>query len=231
MVRVVMGDTRIDHHVQATIFAKLRYNESLRYKELKDPSLEPSQFMYHLKSLIRRDLVAKNTDGAYSLTGSGAILAQYFSSEVSNIRLGVLTYSLIFLRSDKGRWLVLKRKKQPHINKYACISGKLHIDETLEEAAMRELAQHVGTTDLTLRYAGSASVLVRTNNYVTQIYGPVWFADNVSEEATQETKHATSLWADWTTLPYEEFIPGWKEIVAMIEKGVPQLLDLKFDMQ
>jgi hypothetical protein len=226
-----MRETRIDHHVQAAIFAKLRYSESLRYKELKDPTLEPSQFMYHLKSLIGRDLVMKNLDGSYSLTGDGRILAQYFSSEVGNIRLGILTYSLLFLRSNRGNWLVLKRKKQPHINRYACISGKVHIGETVDEAARRELGQHVSTNDIKLHYAGSASVLVNSAGTMTQIYGPVWFADGVDESRIVQAKHASSQWVDWQKLPYDEFIPGWKEIVSMIESGMPQLLDLKFDMQ
>ena len=37
------------------------------------------------------------------------------------------------------------------------------------------------------------------------------------------------LWSDWKTLPYKDFIPGWREIVEMIEKGKPNYLDLEFD--
>ncbi len=224
-----MRSSHFDHHIQAKIFAKLRYNTELRYKDLKDPELEPSQFMYHMKELIRQKIVTKTPEGTYRLTGHGSELAQHFSSEAQNIRLGVLCYSLVFLRSDKGRWLVSTRRKHPHIHKYACISGKVHTEETLEQAAERELAQFTGGVITTqLVYKGSASVMVETPEYTTHIYGPVWFGDNVPEAEVPDVPHATSEWVDWKTLPYEKFIPGWKEIVEMIEKGSNQLLDLRY---
>lgn len=222
-----MKAVKFDHHVQAQIFAKLRYSESLRYKDLKDPSLEPSQFMYHLKGLIQQDFVMKNSDGSYSLSGTGSVLAQHFSADAGNVRIGVVAYSLIFLRSDKGRWLVLRRRKHPHIGKYACISGKIHTDETLAEAAHRELAQIIGTNAIQLEYKGSASLLIKSGELATHIYGPVWFADGVSEVAIETTSRASAEWTDWRSLPYEQFIPGWKELIEMIESDAVTYVDIK----
>ncbi len=37
-------------------------------------------------------------------------------------------------------------------------------------------------------------------------------------------------WIDWEKVDYEEFIPGWREIVEMIESGKPTYLDLEFDL-
>lgn len=225
-----MKSVHFDHHIQSKIFAKLRYSSELRYKDLKDPELESSQFMYHLKGLVSQKLVEKTPGGSYRLTGQGAELAQHFSTEAQNIRLGVLTYSIIFLRSDQGRWLVCTRKKHPHIHKYACISGKVHTEETLEEAARRELAHFTGRSIQThLTYKGSASIKVEAPEYTTHIYGPVWFGDNIPEITVPDVPHATSQWVDWRTLPYDRFIPGWKEIVEMIESDKPQLLDLQFN--
>ena len=201
----------------------------MRYTDLKDPAMESSLFMYHLRELIKQKLVEKTEDGKYQLTGKGAELAQLYSSEVGNIRLGPLTYSLIFLRSKNGRWLVARRKKHPHINKYACISGKVWPGETVESAAKRELHYFSNNQlDVPLIYRGYASIMIQGKDLSTHITGPIWFADNVEEVRLPDTKHAELQWVDWQELPYSEFIPGWKQIVTMIESGEKEYLDLSF---
>lgn len=232
-----MNYQRFSHHIQADIFAKLRNNAHLRYKDLKQPGLEPSQFAYHLKDLMKQKLVKKNEDGGYSLAALGVQLAQHFSSSLGNLLEAPLGYSLIFLRSTDGRWLLVRRGKHPHINKYACISGKIHMGESLQEAAKRELyEQTMGAMETELEYKGFASIVIREKDFLTHIVGPVWFADNCppvdlpsSVERTSTDWHTLEiLWANWHTLPYDQFIPGWKEIVAMIESGKPAYLDLSF---
>ncbi len=224
-----MNAIQLDHHLQSKIFAKLRYNQTMRYSDLKDPAIESSLFVYHLKELIKRKLVEKTDNGEYRLTSKGAGLAQLFSSEMGKMRLGPLTYSLIFLRSNKNRWLVVKRKKHPHINKYACISGKVWPEETVESAAKRELHYFTGgNITAPLEYRGYASVMIQTKELRTHITGPIWFADNLEEIELPDLKHATPQWVEWQKLPYDEFIPGWKEIVAMIESSQKEYLDLSF---
>lgn len=224
-----MNMQRFHHHIQADIFAKLRHNASLRYKDLKEPGLEPSQFTYHLKELAKQKLVEKTEKGGYRLAPAGVELAQHFSSSKGNLNQAPLSYTLIFLRTTDKRWFVVKRGKHPHIGKYACISGKIHMDETLQQAAERELYnQSMGLIKTTLEYRGYVSVMVREQGYITHITGPVWFADNLEPVALPAKAYGEILWADWTKLPYGQFIPGWKEIVEMIENDNPAYLDLSY---
>ena len=224
-----MSIQRFHHHIQADIFAKLRHNISLRYKDLKEPGLEPSQFTYHLRELTKQKLVEKTEGGEYRLAPAGVELAQHFSSSKGNLNQAPLSYTLIFLRTTDKRWFIVKRGKQPHIHKYACISGKIHMNETLEQAAKRELYnQSMGLVKTPLEYRGYVSVMVREQGYITHVTGPVWFADNLEPIELPTKAFGEILWADWTKLPYEQFIPGWKEIVEMIENGHPQYLDLSY---
>lgn len=224
-----MNLQRFNHHIQADIFAKLRYSDTLRYKDLKEPGLEPSQFTYHLKELMKQKLVEKTEKGSYRLASAGVELAQHFSSTWKNLKEAPLSYTLIFLRTTDKRWFVIKRGKHPHINKYACISGKIHMDETLEQAAQRELhSQTIGAVNAALQYRGYVSVMVREQGYLTHITGPVWFADDIEPVALPPSAFGEIMWADWEKLPYGQFIPGWKEIVQMIESNQPSYLDLSY---
>lgn len=219
-----------EHHIQSEIFARLRTAKSLRYSELRDPSMESSLFMYHLNELVRQKLVHKVGRGEYALAPAGVMLAQTFSGETGKPRMGVLSYTLLFLRSDKGRWFVLERTKHPYVGMYACISGKLHMNETLAEAAQRELNDFTLGKFATaeLEYKGYASVMIQKGEQTTHISGPVWFADNVAEIELAPVRHGIPLWMDWEAVAYERFIPGWKEIVQMIEQNKPDYLDLAF---
>lgn len=222
-----------EHHLQSEIFARLRTAKSLRYSELRDPAMESSLFMYHLNELIRQKLVEKVGRGEYALAPAGVMLAQTFSGETGKPRQGVLGYTLLFMRSDRGKWFVLERTKHPYVGMYACISGKLHMNETLSEAVQRELADFTNgqLSNVTPDYRGYASVMIQKGEQLTHIAGPVWFADNVPEIELQPVRHGNAHWMDWEQQPYERFIPGWKEIVQMIEQGKPSHLDLAFVLE
>jgi hypothetical protein len=225
-----MGVHSFDHHLQAEIFAKLRMHASVRYKDLRDPLIESSQFAYHLHELIKQQLVVKLGRGEYSLTPKGVMLAQDFSSETGKLRSAPQTYSLLFLRSKTGKWYVLERTKHPYIGMYACISGKVHFHETLAEAAARELRDFtMGKVTATPQYCGYASVLIKYSEQQTHVTGPVWFVDGVEETLLEPVRQGIPDWKHWETCDYEQFIPGWAEIVAMIESGKPGLLDLNFE--
>ncbi len=223
-----MSIQRFDHHIQADIFAKLRHNPTQRFKDLKNPELESSQFMYHLRELIKLKLVEKTDDGHYTLAPRGLELAQHFSSALGNLNEAPLTYTLIFLRTKTNKWLALRRNKQPHIGKIACISGKMRMDENLHQAARRELDAFTHNINQPLEYRGFTSVLIRGKSSRTHIAGPVWFIDNLDETPLPDTTTGKCEWIDWEKINYNEFIPGWREIVAMIESGKPAYLDLDF---
>lgn len=226
-----MSVQRFDHHIQADIFAKLRHNPTQRFKELKNPALESSQFMYHLRELMKQKLVEKTEDGYYKLAPKGVGLAQHFSSALGNLNEAPLSYTLIFLKTKTDKWFVLRRRKQPHIGKLACISGKIRMDETLQQAVERELIAFTGgKIKNNLKYKGFVSILIKGKTARTHITGPVWFIGDIEEITLPETATGKGEWVKWQELPYEDFIPGWREIVDMIENNDPAYLDLEFSI-
>jgi ADP-ribose pyrophosphatase YjhB (NUDIX family) len=221
-----------EHHLQREIFLKIRQHDIAKYSDLVIKNVEPSQFMYHLKQLIRDGLIEKVDKGQYRLTRQGIMVSQGFSSEQKNIVLAPITYSLIFARSVDDTWLIMKRRKQPYINQYGCLSGKLHMAETLKLAAKREWREHISDKVPELNYKGYVSVLLtKEHDVVTHITGPVWFADNVEPDwQAKQAKTGEFEWVNWQQLDYAEFIPGWKEIINHLNEPAPFLLDLSFEL-
>lgn len=222
-----------DHYIQRDIFMKLRQCDEARYSELVIKTIEPSQFVYHLKELIRMGVVEKIDKGRYRLSREGIKISQNFSGSTRNITVAPLTYNLIFARSVKGRWLVLERRKQPYFNMLGCISGKVHMEETLIEARDREWREFTTQPIPEFEYEGYTSVLIKQDNEVlTHIAGSVWFADKVEEVwSNREAIHGLLQWVDWRSIDYKKFIPGWKELIKPIELNEPPfILDLSFNL-
>lgn len=228
-----MQQRYIKHHIQSAIFQKIRQNGPMRYKDLKVDSIESSLFVYHLKELMRSSIIEKDKDGKYRLTKNGVTLSQHYSTEMSDMRFSVPSYTIIFARSIEGKWLMYKREKSPFVGFYSTISGKMHHGESLQISLSRELGE-VFAKDMNVepRFVCYSSIIIHgaESDATTHITGPIWFLDKVDQSLinTQYQK-GTLLWEDWEKLPYDQFIPGWSEIIDQIESGDQSILDLNID--
>lgn len=61
----------IDHHLQAKVLSHLVSNGESSFSALKPDDVENSLFMYHVRKLITRGIIAK-TDSGYILSPDGA---------------------------------------------------------------------------------------------------------------------------------------------------------------
>jgi predicted transcriptional regulator len=90
-----------EHHLQREIFLKIRQYDIAKYSDLVIKDVEPSQFMYHLKQLIRDGLIEKVGKGQYRLSREGILARQGFSADYKNRVLAPLTYTMIFARNSR----------------------------------------------------------------------------------------------------------------------------------
>ncbi|MCA9348553.1 NUDIX domain-containing protein [Candidatus Saccharibacteria bacterium] len=225
-----MKQIDISHHIQRRIFNRLVGAESMRYSELKPKELEANAFMYHLNELIKAGLVEKQ-DKQYQLTETGKALATRFSIRESGIRLMPTTLSVIYLHSQDEQTLLYRRKRQPYIDALGFPSGKIHLGETLEEAAYRELEEKCGyqPKEVKLTLKGEFSLVSRRDKFIeNHVIGHLW--EGMVIDKKTHTNHAgETYWADWQAEDYSQFIPGFKELIEASKQSNQFVLDLKFD--
>lgn len=147
------------HHIQRHILKLLIENHDQRYNQLRPPSVEPNQFVYHLKQLIKLGLVAK-CDSGYELTPKGRAYADKiedsyevpWDTQPRNVLLLALQHT------DNG-WLLIRRNKQPTINKIGFISANMRLGEAVVTTARQHMQERHGiTADFEYKHSGSITL-------------------------------------------------------------------------
>lgn len=64
----------------------------------------------------------------------------------------------------EGRFLLVKRKKEPNANTWGFPGGHVELGETAFEAAVRELSEETGVTGKAERYLTNVDVISRDND-------------------------------------------------------------------
>lgn len=123
----------IDHHLQSRIVDAL-WDGERSFSELKPSDIENSLFMYHLRKLITRGIVAKGTRG-YELTPEGTRWAHTLDDSYRTPH-GIRMLVQLFVVRD-NQLLVSKRRgvAAVHLNTYL-LPGALHaFGTTADECA------------------------------------------------------------------------------------------------
>lgn len=124
-----------------------------RFSELQPDGVENNLYQYHLQRLIGAKIVTKTDDG-YQLAPVGYQVAAQWSTDLQSIRLQPVVVVMNLVLNQKGEMLVMQRHKEPFIGTMSPPFGKVHYDESLAEAATRDLAEKTGITDVELRALG-----------------------------------------------------------------------------
>lgn len=135
------------HPVQAQILRVLLFQTETRFADLNTTDLTTDHFTFHVKRLVKTGLIKKNRKGLYGLTPIGKEFANRFDTDnvvlERQAKVGVL---VVGVRKEKNltKFLVQQRLKQPFYGYHGFISGKVRWEETIIEAAGRELKEESG---------------------------------------------------------------------------------------
>jgi hypothetical protein len=131
------------HHIQRKILGKLLYAEMLSYSQARPAGVESNHFAYHLDQLVRDDIVTKEGKW-YLLSPKGLALVDRMSQEkmVERLQPHILTMSKV--TDPQGNTLLFRRGFQPYIHLLGFPLGKIHMEESVQAAAERELREKTG---------------------------------------------------------------------------------------
>jgi ADP-ribose pyrophosphatase YjhB (NUDIX family) len=212
------------HNIQRKILAKLLYAESLNYAQMRPERVESNHFAYHLDQLVKAKIVGKK-DKAYFLTSEGLAFVDRMSQEKMVDRVQPHIITAIDLTTPDGKTLLFQRNFQPYMNLIGFPLGKLHYSEPVQVAAVRELEEKTGLTNIPLTHRGMVYVQASMKKVVIgRVLYHVFHAE-VAEELPTVTpaNRGETYWADHRALDSTKLMPGFLRIKELLQTSPHEL--------
>jgi ADP-ribose pyrophosphatase YjhB (NUDIX family) len=205
------------HHIQAKILNKLLYVDSSNYAGMRPEGIESNHYAYHLEQLLREKLVIKN-ERAYRLSAKGLKVIDRLSHDNMHERLQPHIITAIDLTTSDGKTLLFTRNFQPYIHLTGFPLGKTHIEETVAEAATRELYEKAGLQGIPLVHRGMVYIETKQDGLVISKVLYHVFHGNVDAPLPTKTPahRGTCQWADYTQLDPTTLMPGFVHIKKLL---------------
>ncbi len=212
----------LDHIIQKHIVRKLLSAGKAKFSELRPDRVESNLFMYHLNLLIKRGVVEKN-DGQYVLSAAGGAFVDRANLDKLEFRVQPKIVTILAITSASGKWLLLERLHEPHMNRIGFPSGKLHYGETLEHAAVRELDEKTGITGVKLKLAGNVAMRFMDKDKevtVNHTLGYVFTATAAEESGlVNKSTYWRSFWGTEADLITGNVFKGHPDILKLLASG------------
>lgn len=159
------------HYIQRHILDKLVYDAVLRNRDMRPPNVESNVYQYHLLQL-QYDGYVKKVDNGYTLTGRGLAYADRHSTALKKTRTQPKLITVLFVTNAANEVLLVPKKRQPFMNTMNLPSGKIHLEESIDAAAQRELQEKIGSgvQVRSLEHFGVAHIAIRKDNFVISDY-------------------------------------------------------------
>ena len=129
--------------VRHKIFELFVKSKRMRFSEIeKALGIKSNTLAYHLDGMVKEGMLEKDGDD-YQLSVHGEKLLPFFAHITQKITGGCLPVVLAAIIKD-NQILLLKRKKRPYQGYWGMPGGKLHLEESIEECALREVKEETG---------------------------------------------------------------------------------------
>lgn len=204
------------HNIQRKILTKLLYAEFLNYAQMRPQGVESNHFAYHLDQLVRAGIITKN-ERRYSLAPKGLAIVDRLSQEKMVERIQPHIVTAIDITNDAGQTLFFKRFFQPYIYLSGFPLGKTHIEESLADAAARELEEKTGLTNVPLTHRGIAYVEAKMDDFtISKVLYHIFQGKIEGTPATTASHRGECVWADPATYQPHELMPGFRKIKTLL---------------
>ncbi len=129
------------HPIQHKILSCFCKASVLRFADIHKKVQERSNLVtYHLKKLVSQKIVLKNGD-KYCLAPEAEFFLPYLET-VKQIKLPVVLIAVV----KQNKILLIKRDQRPYQDCWSLPGGKIHFDETIEEASVRVARRELGAS-------------------------------------------------------------------------------------
>ncbi|HSX17508.1 MAG TPA: NUDIX domain-containing protein [Patescibacteria group bacterium] len=205
------------HNIQRKILTKLLYAEALNYAAIRPDKVESNHFAYHLEQLLKAGLVIKK-DRLYSLSPSGLALVDRMSHGKMVDRIQPHIVTAIQVTNDAGETLLYKRKFQPYFHKVGLPLGKVHIEESVAEAATRELEEKTGLAGIPLTHRGIAYIEAKMDDFMISKVLYHVFEGHTKDAlpVTTNPERGECFWGDPTQYTTDQLMPCFNDVQKLL---------------
>lgn len=216
-----MNNGGLMHHIQRSIIHSLARTSPLRFSDLQPPRTPNNTFTYHLKKLVESGYVELTGKG-YVPTRKALKLVANDTTETGRARTpGVLT--MIYIENKSGEVLLLHRNRKPFQGWYGIPGGWIHLGETTDEAARRELTEKTtlvadgelsaaGVIDLRYVQPGTRDIFLHVLGFVYK-YAYTGAKNALNQKVTPYGKLA------WSNLESGKILPEVYSIKELVSQG------------
>lgn len=204
------------HYIQSHILDKLVYAHYLRNRDMRPPNVESNLYQYHLQQLQKEGFVEKTEQG-YRLSARGLAYADRHSTTLKKTRSQPKLITTLFVVNGKGQLHLRPKMRQPFKETLSLPSGKIHLDETIAEAAQREFHEKVNN-ELSignLEHIGTAHFTIRQSDFVISDYIALLIKVPIAEENVHEPMDFYTI----SELRDEQLTPSVRELIAAYQTG------------
>jgi ADP-ribose pyrophosphatase YjhB (NUDIX family) len=195
------------------------YAPSLNYAQMRPKGVESNHFAYHLEQLLKAGLVAK-TERKYALTPEGMALADRVSHQDMLVRKQAHIVTSICVANDVGQMILFKHAFHPYLGLSGFPQGRVHYDEHIAAAAQRELFEKTSLDDVELTLRGTAYIHATKGGVdISKLLAHVFTGTvkGTPELTSSDKQKGTSGWGDAAKIASSECMPGFKQVLVLLE--------------
>ena len=205
------------HRLQQHILGQLINNPSLRYADLKPAEVEGNLFMYHLRVLMKQGLVVKRPDGRYELSPDGKLYADTLSLKTLTPRVQPRLVTLTVCRNEQGEYLLFRRKRHPMLGWVGFPYGKIHLGETVAQAAARELEEKTGIQAQLAHRGDGYITFIEQDEPVSQVFFHLFVGANPEGKLRTDPPSGTVFWG-WIEEVGDKLLPSVPDLLKLLAK-------------
>ncbi len=192
--------------LQYKIFELFIKNKRLRFSDIeKALEMKSNLLSYHLDGMVKQGMLTKEYDD-YVLTKNAETMMPIFA-QLTGKEKGVLPVVLMAIMNE-DKILLLKRTKRPYQGYWSIPGGKLQLQESIPDCALREAEEETG---LKCQFSHIASVIherVKENEEYKHAF--VLFLTVLKPESNKlkESEEGKLEWFPLNNLQPERIIPS-----------------------
>ncbi len=137
------------HVIQMKILKKILFLPYARFRDLRVSGITTDHLTYHINTLLKNGFIKKDNKKQYYLTDMGKEFSNRMDERNGNIEKQGKRGALIRVtkvNNKKQKFLFMKRLKQPFFGCIGFHTGKIREEETIKDAAIRELKEETNMT-------------------------------------------------------------------------------------